>query len=43
MIAGFEDGKWPQAKECRQPPEAGKARYEFSPKTFRMEAALSTP
>lgn len=32
-----------EAKECLGPPEAGKAKEEFSPRTFRENEALQIP
>lgn len=29
--SGFKDGRWPQDKECWQPPEAGRCRKVDSP------------
>ena len=43
MIAGFAEGKGPQAKECGQPPEVGKGKEMDSPLASRRNTALLMP
>lgn len=33
----------PQAKQCQEPPEAGRCKKKFSPKVFRRNVAQATP
>lgn len=40
-IAGFKDGRMPQAKEYEQPTEARKDKSEFFPELPKRNSALS--